>query len=191
MDDGARDDRGDGAWMTYKQLAEVRHISPRAAVRMTQRHRLRRQPGNDGQVLVWVPHDMAEPSQRQSQRDDRGDDARDTGLLAAFEDAVAGLRGQLDATNARADRAEAALTEANRRAASALSLAEGTLAQLADTNARADRAEGRVAAIQTGLDVARTEARAARERAEAAEREIDARKARGLLARLRAAVRGE
>jgi hypothetical protein len=36
-----------GAWMTYGQLADARGISRRAAIRLTQRHRWRRQKGND------------------------------------------------------------------------------------------------------------------------------------------------
>jgi hypothetical protein len=73
MGDDARDDTSGGSWLTYDQLAESRHISRRAAMRMTQRHRLRRQPGNDGHVRVWVPDDMANPSHRASQRDNRSD----------------------------------------------------------------------------------------------------------------------
>jgi hypothetical protein len=53
---------GDGSWMTYGQLAEARQIGRRAAVRLAQRHHLRRQPGNDGSVRVWVPADMAASS---------------------------------------------------------------------------------------------------------------------------------
>src|SRR5215469_15344639 len=55
-------DVGAGAWLTYGQLAEARQISRRAAVRLAQRHHLRRQPGNDGAVRVWVPADMAASS---------------------------------------------------------------------------------------------------------------------------------
>ena len=91
--DSARDDAGDGAWLTYDQLAEARRISRRAAVRMTQRHRLRRQPGNDGHVRVWVPRDMLNPSQRASQDDDAGVVARDSSV---FEAALAALREAKD-----------------------------------------------------------------------------------------------
>ena len=87
MGDDGPDDAGDGAWLTYDQIAASRRITRRAAVRMTQRHRLRRQPGNDGLIRVWVPHDMAEPSQRvtprHDARDDGDDDARDGGLTEA------------------------------------------------------------------------------------------------------------
>src|SRR5262249_46803243 len=55
-------DTGDGTWMTYGQLADARQIGNRAAVRLAQRHHLRRQPGNDGSVRIWVPADMATSS---------------------------------------------------------------------------------------------------------------------------------
>ena len=54
--------RATARWLTYGQLAEARQIGRRAAVRLAQRHRLRRQPGNDGTVRVWVPADMAASS---------------------------------------------------------------------------------------------------------------------------------
>jgi hypothetical protein len=58
------DGDGDGGrWLTYAQLAETRGITRKAAICMTQRHRWRRQPGNDGTALVWVPHDDLTPRQ--------------------------------------------------------------------------------------------------------------------------------
>src|ERR1044072_6425201 len=86
QDDGA----GDGQWMTYAELGLHRGISARAAVRMTQRQRLRRQPGNDGKVRIWVPRDMLEPARRASQpashRPVRNDSAGDeTGAVAAMQ----------------------------------------------------------------------------------------------------------
>ena len=117
MDDDACDGMGHGAWMTYDELAASRGFTRRAAVRLTQRQRLRRQPGNDGQVRVWVPADMAKPSQRSSHRDNAGDDARDTGLtagaLVALEAAVAALTARADAADQRAD-AERARADAER-----------------------------------------------------------------------------
>jgi chromosome segregation ATPase len=159
MGDDACDDGRDGAWLTYDQLAEVRHITRRAAVRMTQRHRLRRQPGNDGHVRVWVPHDMASPSQRQSHHDDGGDDAsddaRDTGLLAGalstLEDAVSALREQLDAANTRADRAEAAVAAERLRA----DRAETTVAA---ERQRADDVRAQIGVLNAEMVVMRAEA---------------------------------
>jgi chromosome segregation ATPase len=99
------------------------------------------------------------------------------GALAALEGAVAGLREQLDAANGRAERADAALTAERARA-------DGLRDRL---NAQSDD----LSFVKAALDRTQAEARAARERAEALQREDKARKARGLLARLRAAVRGE
>jgi hypothetical protein len=49
------DDGGNGQWLTYDQVADARGTSRDAAIRWVQRRRLRRQPGNDGRVLVLVP----------------------------------------------------------------------------------------------------------------------------------------
>jgi hypothetical protein len=78
-----------------------------------------------------------------------------------------------------------------RAASRKLASVEAYWAWEAEANARADRAEGRVSAIQTGLDVARAEARKALAEAEGLRQAEADRKARGLLARLRAAVRRE
>ena len=189
MDAGDREpdstaDGADGArWMSFAELGAARGISKASAIKLVRRHGWRRQRDNQGHVRALVPLTWA-----QDDRDEEGDNIQDstpdnppdTGLMAG---ALAALETAVLSLTERAVSAE-------RRADSALSLAEGTMAQLAEANARAHRAEGSVSAIQTGLDVARAEARAARERAEALEREAAARQARGLLARLRAAVRG-
>ena len=93
---------GDGSWMTYGQLAEARQIGRRAAVRLAQRHHLRRQPT----VRVWVPADMAASSPFRSYPPATPDDvdADDTPVadatpfhaqaLAALEDAFAKRPGR-------------------------------------------------------------------------------------------------
>jgi hypothetical protein len=184
---------GDGGrWLTYAQLAKMRGITRKAAIRMTQRHRWRRQPGNDGTALVWVPHADLTPRQlpsRQTSRqtpDDDGDGNTPgtsvlAGALAALEDAVAALREQLE-------RAEAGR---------------------ADASARADRAEERIDELRTTIDelkagqtlmtdmharelaVAQQDAQAVQEWAAELRRAEAERKARGLVARLRSAWRGE
>ena len=78
---------------------------------------------------------------------------------------------------------ESALTEANKRAEAALALADRA-------DARADRAEARAEAAEHAAKQAQGEALATAQAAEAVHRADAARKARGLLARLRAAVRG-
>jgi hypothetical protein len=136
--DGAADG---GRWLTYAELAEVRGITRKAAVRMTQRHRWRRTPGNDGAVRIFVPDAMAARTARPDARPDapQGAEATDgmtdgmtpfhVRALAALEDALATLRGghtaeieALRATHAgeiRELRARIADTEARLSAAEA------------------------------------------------------------------------
>ena len=121
-------------------------ITRKAAIRMTQRHRWRRQPGNDGTALIFVPEADLMPRQapsRQTPRQAAGDDAPGG---TGFEAMLAVI--------------EAALVEANKRADAAQVLAERTLAELADANTRAD-------AAVTRAEVADGDRRAAEQRAEA------------------------
>jgi hypothetical protein len=180
MGDDACDDMGHGAWMTYDELATSRAITRRAAVRLTQRQRLRRQPGNDGLVRIWVPASTRLPSQGQSHRDDGGDDARDTGLmagaLATLEAAVAALTGRAEADR-RVEQAEARADVEQARADSLKERLETTERQM--TQAEKDR-DMAIAAHD----------RIARE-AETLRQADLARRAAGRLARIKAAWRGE
>jgi hypothetical protein len=150
-------DTGDGSWLTYGQLAEARQISRRAAVRLAQRHHLRRQPGNDGSVRVWVPADMAAsspfrpfpPASPEADADDTS--AADATPLHA--QALAALEDALRAADARAD--------------AALALADKLAAELADAGDRSDRLERDLAAARTAVDHALalvTDAQAERDR---------------------------
>jgi hypothetical protein len=184
-------DTGDGQWLTYGQLAEARQIGRRAAVRLAQRHHLRRQPGNDGAVRVWVPADMAAsspfrpfpPATPEADADADTDDTLAADATPFHALALAVLEDALRSADARAD--------------AAIALADKLASELADAGDRSERlardladAKGDLSFIRAALDRTQAEARAARERTEALQRENDARKARGLLARLRAAVRG-
>jgi predicted nucleic acid-binding Zn-ribbon protein len=254
-----------GQWMSYAQLAEIRGITKKAAQRLTLRHQWRRQPANDGGVLVWVPEDAAAPGRQtggQTVRRDGGSDTLMAGALAALEDAVAALRDQLDVANARAERAEAdradgrqqaddlraqievlnaeivvmrdkadrALAEERHRADRAeaaivaaasdvrelRSHAAALQVELADRQAALDRTQAdaeaareraadlqagqelmmdmharALAALQGDLDMARAQATTAHDALKAVRQAQAERKGRGLLARLRAAVRGE
>ncbi len=62
MGDGGGDNGGDSRWMTYAELAEARGIKEPAAVRLVQRRRWERQPGNDGAARVAVPVAELRPS---------------------------------------------------------------------------------------------------------------------------------
>jgi chromosome segregation ATPase len=131
-----------------------------------QRHKWRRQAGNDGKARALVPPDMLRP-ERVKLTDVTGNPAGNVtgnehiqaGAIAALEDAVAGLREQLDVANARAERAEAdraderlradaAIAGERSRADAALAVADRTLTQLAD-------AQGRITDLQRDLDAAR------------------------------------
>jgi len=182
----AAGDTSEGTWMTYSELAAIRGIGRASAFKLALRHKWRRQKNNQGQVTILVPPGWSEPSQ---------DEAHDVSRqIAAFETALAVI--------------EAALVEANKRADAAQVFAERTLAELADAHARTDAAVARA-------EVADGDRRAAEQRAEELRERIDAlqvqlaarqevidaaevtrraeyeRRARGLLARLRAAWRGE
>ena len=147
----------DGRWLTYAELAELRGITRKAAIRLTQRHQWRRQPGNDGATRVFVPADIA---RRQTPRDGGTPDDGDgtpfhAKALAALEGAVAALREQLE-------RAEAG-REAER--------------------SRADVLRERVADLQRELDTVRSAAQEAQELAALRQAKEAERKARGRLRR--------
>jgi hypothetical protein len=199
--------------MTYREIAAARRVKLAAAVRLVQRHKWRKQTGNDGTARILVPPDWAKRSDRvppdivhdvvHDATDDVVDDvAPDSHILAG---ALAAL--------------EAALVDANKRADAAQVLAERTLAELAEAHteraaafARAERAEVLIRDLEADLrakdlDIAdqRVIAEQAKAKAEAAQiaqaeaeadaeqlRQADAtRKARGRLRRAWAAWRGE
>jgi hypothetical protein len=147
-DDVMPDGAADGRWLTYDEIAAVRGTQRVGAIRWVQRHRWRRQPGNDGLVRVLVPPDALTPTTppRRSAPTVTPDSA------AAFTVALAAMR------------------EAH---------------------------AGEVTALRERLTDAQAQAYAAQEAARKAQdaaealRQADAeRRARGLLARLRAAWRG-
>jgi chromosome segregation ATPase len=201
MDVDGGDDGDGGRWLTYAQLAEMRAITRKAAIRMTQRRRWRRQPGNDGTALVLVPEADLTSRQAPSRQTPRQDGSDDTLGTSGLEAALAVLEG--------------ALGEANKRAEAAQALAERTLAELPDARsrvnaadadrraaeARADRAEQAIAgeraradALRERLDDATAELHAAQEAATEALSLVQhaerARRARGRLRRAWAAWRG-
>jgi hypothetical protein len=179
MDNGGATSE-DGRWLSYAELAELRGITRKAAIRLTQRHQWRRQPGNDGATRVYVPPDI---ERRQTPRDDATPDDFPAKALVILE---------------------AALAEANRRAEGALALADRTLAQLSDAAAEADtlreaieglrakiaRSEVLEARAATERDRADARAQAAEDVAEELRKAEATRQARGRWARLRAAWRG-
>jgi hypothetical protein len=218
------DDAGTGRWMTYDELAEVRGIKRIGAVRLVQRYKWRRQAGNDGRARVLVPHDALQPVRGTdagtnapihvtptSAGSAAGNDAGTMleGALAALEDAVAALREQLDVANARAERAESAITTERAKSdalrqqlvradarsdelrTEAAALHERVEALQAGQDMMLDMHARALAAAQSDLDMARAQATTAHDALKAVRQAQADRKGRGLLARLRAAWRGE
>ena len=175
-DDGdvATADAG-GSWMTYDYLAAARQITRRAAIRLAQRHRLRRQPGNDGHARVFVPADMATSSPHRPfpPVTDVATDPNDTPPTVAtpFHDqALAALEDALRASDARA-------VEAGSQAEAALALADRLGAQLADAGERANALQAAIDELRASQTlIAETHARdlaeAIRQAQEAAEEMI-------------------
>ena len=181
-DADARSDTGDGSWMTYGQLAEARQIGRRAAVRLAQRHRLRRQPGNDGSVRVWVPADMAVSSAFRP-----FPPASPPATVPASPE-VADVRPDASADAPQAlGVLEAALRAADARADAAQALVDRLVAELADARAdagvRLDRVIGDLAAAEARARDAEQAARIALGTVESLQRADEARKARGRLRR--------
>jgi hypothetical protein len=139
-------------WMTFAELAAARGISKDSAITLVRRHGWRRQRDNQGHVIALVPLTWAQESEGRadnppaSQPDSQPDAPTDrtvlAGALAALEDA---------------------LGEANKRADTALALADRLGAQLADASGRIEQAEHRADAAQQRAD----RAEAARQSAEA------------------------
>jgi hypothetical protein len=137
-----------GRWLNYAELAELRGITRKAAIRLTQRHQWRRQPGNDGATRVLVPADIARrltprdggtPRLDNADRELSGVGTSDGAAAAAFTAAlaaiqaahageVAALREQLTASQEATRKAQEALEARDR--AEAQRKAMGVLARL-------------------------------------------------------------
>jgi hypothetical protein len=190
--DAARDDpreaSRDGQWLSYAELGEIRGIGRESAKKLALKQGWRRVPGNDGANRVFVPGSWLRPARepsREPARDPVREPPRDSSrglsaLQASFDAALKAIEashaGEVAALTARAEASErrAEATDAKLTAAETARVATVVLA--ADLQARVERAQA--------------EAAAAAQRAEAMERAEAERQARGLLARLRAAVRG-
>jgi hypothetical protein len=168
MDAGAGDDAGDGVWVTYSELAKARGIERRAATRLAQRRRWRRQAGNDGLARVLVPHDWLRPADRgrdiagddvaRRASDDAGNVARAIAVLQRavdmLQDQLAAERGRGDDAGDRADRSGATAAELRAQLADAQ-------AALSAAQADVEQMEARTAELAARLDQARAEAQQA------------------------------
>ena len=186
------EDNDAGRWMTFTELSEVRGISRASASKLVRRRKWRRQTDNHGTVRILVPPDAAaSPSDGptvslpDSSKDRPSDSPSDTSrAISTLEAAIAVLQEQLERANSRAETAE---TRADR----AEQGREGE-------RARADALRDRIEVMAADLAAARGAENRARAETDLLARKVnelttanDARRARGLLARLRAAWRGD
>jgi chromosome segregation ATPase len=212
-------DSGGGRWMTYAELAEARGIDKSSAARLTFRRHWRRQKDHRGTVRVFVPLDWQDAS-RDASRDVSDDASRDVSrdlsrVIKPLEDAIGLLREQLERAEGRADRAEATaaelrgrlddltakLTAAQDQAEAAeelrraLEAAQAVVERVGQgreaAEAKVDELTVQATELIAQLDQARAEAQAAAQATDALQAAEAARRARGVLARLRAAWRGE
>jgi chromosome segregation ATPase len=174
---------------------------------MTQRQRLRRQPGNDGKVRVLVPRDMLKPSHRASQGDGRNvdrpadlDDASDAQdalrtAIEALQGENTALKGQVETQAALIAELRVGLDQERQAIAGALSRAEAAeaRAQAAEAQVRlqAQEAQQTAEALRRDLEAARIAQADAEADADAMRQAEVERRARGRWARLRAAWRGK
>src|SRR5215472_14672110 len=191
MQDNPEDGPGDARWLTFAEFAVARGISRESAIRTVRRKRWRRQKDNHGTVRALIPPDWQiaaperpEGSPEYSQKDHAPDRRLLAGALAALEDAVTGLRDQLHAARGELGRARDELAEAK--------------AQMERERERADGLRDRLIGAQAELSLTQVAATETRERlqrvqdaAKALQQTEAARKARGLPARLWAALRGQ
>jgi DNA repair exonuclease SbcCD ATPase subunit len=208
---------GEGRWLTYDEISQIRGIGRESAVKLAQRERWQRQPGNDGTARILVPLDWLKPARPRSPERSPEASPELSRVVGVLEVAIATLRERAEAAERRADRAEQARETAEARAAheredllDAESRARRAMTdlQVAEQRAR-DAEQGRddergradafraqleglqteLAAAQAAVEQARTLAKAARDRAEAIEQAEDARRSLSRLARLRRAWR--
>jgi hypothetical protein len=160
----------DGAWLSFAELGRARGISRASAARLVRRRKWRKRTDNHGMVQVFVPAGADEPADRQpghpteALRASAGGHPTDVShAINVLETAVTTLREQLERSEQGRDRAELATKELR--------------GELEAARAALERATGEAARAVQALEE--------RDRADAE------RKARGVLARLRAAWRGK
>jgi hypothetical protein len=198
--DDVRDTAADDfRWLSYGELGQARGISTASAIRLAFRSKWRVQDGNDGAVRVAVPIDEARP-QVEAVDHDGNDVGREVGHVVELLETAATMlreRGQAaDVMLAALDgNAEAALARANAEAAAEREARGRTEAARAESETRLVRLQSDFERIRSEAESQLLAEQAAREKAEAEaaqlRQEKQARGERGLLARLRAALRGE
>jgi chromosome segregation ATPase len=179
MDDGP----GNGHWLTYDEIAKARGTEKVGAIRWVQRHKWRRQPGNDGMTRVLVPEGALEVTVPRPRRAKPAatDTVTDNNAVTAFEAAlaaiqathageIAALRGQVDAAETVATVLREQLQDQRRQAEvhagevailrGKLASAEAALAMLREQSEgqlldQQHQAEARAEALRHDLEAAR------------------------------------
>jgi hypothetical protein len=183
----------DGRWMTYAELGQARGISKESALKLAIRHKWRKQPDNEGHVRVYVP--IAWAGSQDTGVDTRADTRVDMSIVVKpLEAAIMTLREQLTAVRADQERERAAMAEQLTDIREQLTAARADLDRERErsTRAEAETVAEREARKQTDTRADQAEVAAAIAQAEVEQlRQTDeARRASGLLARLRAALHG-
>lgn len=170
------DTSGEGRWLTYDEISQIRGIGRESAVKLAQREKWPRRPGNDRTARVFVPPDWLKPARTRQQESSPEVFPEWSRIVSVLEDAVTGLRERAEAADARADAAERRAEIERERAdrLEQLRIAERT---------RADRAEAERTAEQEARAKVEAEAAILRQAEEG-------RRTLGRMARLRAAWRG-
>jgi hypothetical protein len=207
--EGSPERSGEGSWLTYDEIGRMRGIGRESAVKLVQRRRWRRLPGNDGIARVLVPPEWlkAIPQDREMPSGDHSPQPSPdiSSAISALEAAIAGLvvraeRAEADADRERirADRAEAGRDGERARADMLRDRIDAMQAEAATLQARIETLEGEGAAsdVETAeltaqVNQARAEIQAAEQAADDLRQVDEARRSLGLLARLRAAWRGQ
>jgi hypothetical protein len=197
-------DEAETRWVTYSELGRARGISRASAERLARKKRWPRMKDNMGLArvavpLAWLTADEATPPVSPHDRPPEGPQGNAVfqDVIRAFEGSLGTLRDALDRANERADAAEQGREVLREQIATlradlseAQDAADRHHAEAQAAQERADRAEGVRDSALEAANRADAEAAAARGRLADMERDNDARRALGRLARLRDAWRG-
>ena len=200
-------------WLTWQQAGGRFGLSPDAVRMRARRLGWRTQPGNEGRTLVEIPDDAeVKPPERAPERVRAGStegSPEQAGSITRLTVLLVAADARADRADLRAAKAEQRVEQVEQRADAAAARAESADADRRAAEARADRAEQRSDVLRATIDelragqglmvdmharelsAAQRAAQEERERADAFAQDEAERKARGLLARLRAAWRGE
>jgi chromosome segregation ATPase len=202
-------------WLTYREIGARLGLNVEAVRTRVRRAGWRTQAGNDGRARVLVPdrvfvEPVVDPVSEDADRINRAGDL--TGLvtlLTAAEARIGRLEKQLEAEHDRvnearseADRLRGEVTDLTARADRAQQTSTAAGAARQEAEQAADALREQVDALRAGQDLmmdmhaqalaaAQDRLERLREAAEGLRQAEQDRRARGLLARMRAAVRGE